>query len=410
MSKKDAIKLCKILKKTYNFYWINKYPNLKYFFVEALDLYNKYPKKFKKVNKTFISLLYNVINPEHQPVSDYITGPGTISKYESPEYNKIIYLFGENDHSNTTGCVNASKLGKLNLYGKKNMSIEKYITELIKTSPVFIDFYVEFGIMLDKVEHVTTSSGQTLWDMLTKMKGCFGPLQDRHCPYNVRMHSVNARSILSKRYSNSKFISMDNDLRMLVLFKKHGYKDYISIENFQTKYKKEIAILSNIKNNKELIKIVYNIINKNKLIIKELKRSTLPEDKIIKFFLFTYLEGALAKIPFAVCKIRRWFSLLKKSQKIWPDDISSVSYIITVITAVVMDVYSAARMFKIFQEKKSNNYPKEPHNIIYYAGTGHTIPMARFLEKLNFQRTEHSDIDVLSCTSMKGIKQPLFSL
>ena len=74
-----------------------------------------------------------------------------------------------------------------------------------------------------------------------------------------------------------------------------------------------------------------------------------------------------------------------------------------------MDVYTVARMFKVFNVVKSEHYPIKPQNIIYYAGTGHTKPMARFLKELKFKRTEHSDNNILSCVSMKGIKQPLFS-
>mgnify|MGYP007058462812 FL=1 len=73
-----------------------------------------------------------------------------------------------------------------------------------------------------------------------------------------------------------------------------------------------------------------------------------------------------------------------------------------------MDVYTAARMFKVFNVTESEHYPKEAHNIIYYAGSGHTRPMARFLKHLGFKRTEHSDDEILSCTNMQNIKQPLF--
>jgi hypothetical protein len=80
----------------------------------------------------------------------------------------------------------------------------------------------------------------------------------------------------------------------------------------------------------------------------------------------------------------------------------------TVLNAVIMDVYTAARMFKVFNVKEFEYYPTEPTNIIYYAGTGHTEPMSRFLEHIGFENTEETTGDILSCVDMKGIKQPLF--
>ena len=79
------------------------------------------------------------------------------------------------------------------------------------------------------------------------------------------------------------------------------------------------------------------------------------------------------------------------------------------VNAVVMDIYTAARIFKVFNVKENEHFPQEPQNIIYYAGTGHTKPMGRFLKRIGFKMTENSDDNILSCVSMKGIKQPLFS-
>ena len=97
-----------------------------------ISLYEKNPERFPKANKTFLSLIYNLANPEKQPVAGFITGPGEISKWESNKYSKIIYLFGENDHGNKTGCVQA----RINMRGKKHISIEKYLLDLFKHSPV----------------------------------------------------------------------------------------------------------------------------------------------------------------------------------------------------------------------------------------------------------------------------------
>ena len=419
---KQANDLCSILNKTYNANYLKYYPDIRHIFYDAMKFYYKFPLKFPKANKTLMSLLYNLENPFKQPIVDYITGPGEISKWESTKYNKVIYFFGENDHSNTTGCIQS----KINLQGKKHMKIENYLTDLFTHSPVFIDFYVEFGIMLDELENISPTSGQSLWDMLSHIEGCFGPLINRKCPYNARMHGIDIRRILSSKYKSSRFAKMSNTLMMENLYRNKN-QSYIEIKDFKKKYKNQIHILSTVKNMSDIIKIIIDDIENNPIINKELKRSTLSKKQIIDFFIYENLNKLLNDIKFSSNKFGQWFKSIK-SKELWPtgfelkDNIGAkkeaegikaelkfVTLIMTVINAVTVDVYTAARMFKVFNIKENEHYPKEPHNIIYYAGNGHTVPMGIFLQKLGFVRTEHSDNKVLSCTSMEGIKQPLFS-
>ena len=407
-----ANKICNILKETYNTNFLKEYPKINNIFFNVKDFYAKNPNKFPNANKTLMSLLYNLENPKNKPNVDYITGPGNITKlisFITSKYDKIIYIFGENDHSNETGCIKANGINKINLNGKKHIGIEKYLLDLFKYSPVFIDFYVEFGIMLDRLETISTTSGQTLWDMLAQMKGCFGPLIDRDCPYNVRMHGTDARSILSNKYKSSVLADMQLKLSMNEIFKKRRNKMYIELYDFKEIYKDQIELLSKVKNNSDLIKIIKTDIENNTVIIKELKRSIIPKETIINFFIDNELDKSLAKIGYAADKIGKWFNLIK-TQNDFPNKSGMITYILTVINAVTMDVYAAARMFKIFKVKETEYYPKEPHNIIYYAGTGHTEPMIRFLIYIGFNIIEKSNKDeILSCVSMEGIKQPLFT-
>ena len=405
--------LCGILNETYNANFLKEYPNINNIFYDVRDMYEKSPEKFPNANKTFMSLINNLENPEKQPIVDYITGPGYISKLISTKYNKVIYIFGENDHSNETGCIQASKTRQVDLYHKKHIGIEKYLLDLFKNSPVFIDFYVEFGIMLDRLEHISTTSGQTLWDMLSQMKGCFGPLINRDCPYNVRMHGTDARSVLSNKYKSSVLTKMSTDLMMDQVLSKRG-KSYIEVDVFKKIYKDQIKIMSKIKNKYDMINIMKEDIERNQVIMKELKRSILPKKQIIQFFLYTELDKTLTKIGYNPESVGKWFKILESGQKLpighkWPLETEWVSYMITAMNAVIMDVYTAARMFKVFKVKENQHYPKEQHNIIYYAGSGHTIPMTSFLENIGFNLIEQSDDKVLSCVCMKGIKQPLFS-
>jgi hypothetical protein len=388
--------LCSVFHKTYNAYSLRKYPDIEDIFFSVRDLYEKNPKKYKKANKTLLSLVYNIANPEYQPIVDYITGPGDISKWESAKYGKVIYLLGEN-HSNTTGCFN-----RVNLYGKKHMFIEKYLLTLFKHSPVFIDFYVEFPIMLDRLEVINPASTQTLWDMLLQMKGCFGPLRDRECPYNVRMHSIDTRRILSDKYKSSDFSNMQLNLMMQNISNTRN-QTYIAVDDFKKKYKDQIDMLSKVKNNVDLVKIIKEDIENNLVITKELHKSTLPKKEIIDFFVNKEIKINSDTAKF----IGNWFKSLKLVQK-WPDKLNDASNILTMLNSLTVDVYTISRMFKVFNVKEYEHYPKEVGNIIYYAGDAHTERMGRFLKKLGFNRIEYSNYAMFTCVSMNGIKQPLF--
>jgi hypothetical protein len=86
------------------------------------------------------------------------------------------------------------------------------------------------------------------------------------------------------------------------------------------------------------------------------------------------------------------------------------------------DFYLLSRMFKefdlinkpAFANAMRNDQPKEAHNIVIYAGDGHSQRCRRFLNQLNFievgktgqsENKNYKD----SCINMKYIYQPFFS-
>ena len=407
-------KVCKSLNKTYNANVLDEYPDIRDIFFQVRDMYEEDPNKFPDANKTFMSLLYNLANSEYQPEVDYITGPGQISKYKSVHYGKTIYLFGENDHGNKTGCFRSDRLNQISLRGKKHANISKYLLALFESSPVFIDFYIELGIMLDSVEDRGVSSGRTLWDMLSDMKGCFGPLKERECIYNVRMHGVDSRNIFSLKYKTSMLSDMDHKLALQYAYNIQKL-EYMDAVDFSTIYKDQIDKMEKVMISGDIINIIIDDIYDNSVIMKELSRTSLDNDQIIDFFVVDELNRRMIDLQkkfklgeTVVTFIRKWFISLKTTRK-WPNHLDIMSIIMTTINAVQMDVYTVSRMFKKFKVKDSEYYPEEPSNIIYYAGGGHTKPMGEFLEKIGFRCVEDSGENMLSCVSMVKIKQPLFT-
>ena len=171
--------------------------------------------------------------------------------------------------------------------------------------------------------------------------------------------------------------------------------------------------MSKVKNFDDIITIIFNEISTNSYINKELKRSTLNTTKIIDIYKSILKVKLFRETRINLINLGIWFESFKTKNldgyKFWEDDLNNVFLVFEIINAITVDVYTTARMFKIFNVKENEHYPKKPHNIVYYAGNGHTIPMADFLQKLGFIKTEQSDNKIISCVSMEGIKQPLFS-
>ena len=147
---KDIVnRLCVQLNSTYNTYVLLQHPRILDMFYQAIDIYDQNPEKYPNINTTFTSLIYNLVNNEKTPIADYISGPSEVSRWDSTEHNKIVYLFGENHHSNVESCLSFNNQKLIGVIDN-HMNIENYLLKLFKYSPVFIDFYVELGIDLDR--------------------------------------------------------------------------------------------------------------------------------------------------------------------------------------------------------------------------------------------------------------------
>lgn len=406
--------LCKQLHQTYDARIINFYPpELQLIILKIASKYGKAIYKNPKINHILISLINNLQHPTRQPVTQYISGPSVISKWEGR--NKIIYLFGETSHFDRPAC--AEQINTLSKGSDFHMKIRNYFLQLFKTSPVFIDFYVEFGVMLNDLESVRLGTGQTLHEMLYYMKGCFGKLIDRDCPYNVRMHGVDVRRVVGEKAMvyNQKMYSMDMDMKMYLFFKKEGGRkhgvrvnEWISPREFKKKYKDLIKSLEKIRTDSDIIKMVVKIIDTNPLFEKEIRKSTLEKSEVIDFFIKNQMKNNLKRIRYGSKFLGIWFKSLRKSDS-FQKGMDIASLVLTIAMASLVDVYAVTRMFKTFDVGINEHYPREANNIIYYAGDGHTKPMASFLEHIGFNLTEHTKSEMLSCVNMDKIKQPLFS-
>lgn len=79
-----------------------------------------------------------------------------------------------------------------------------------------------------------------------------------------------------------------------------------------------------------------------------------------------------------------------------PTLLETVYDLLLILESPLVDIYSIARMFKIF--KKDTIFPRKP-KYIYYAGDGHSNTVRKFLEKLNFK--QHMYIESNTKTSTR---------
>jgi hypothetical protein len=85
------------------------------------------------------------------------------------------------------------------------------------------------------------------------------------------------------------------------------------------------------------------------------------------------------------------------------------------INTYIADYYLLCRIFREFDlslDAKSERWtdePKEPHNIIIYAGNAHSKKVRKFLKELDFDDIHSTDTSVKNCIYMKDFPQPFFS-
>jgi len=385
-------KACIELKQTYNANILYKYsPEIQKTFKTICKLCEDTNKK--GLNKNLVKLINNLQKyPPKSPkyITEFITGPGEITRFKHPTLPHDIYLFGENDHSNKSGC----------LYNY--IKIEYYLEQLFSTTTKFIDIYIEFQIELDQFHRKdcdVMGKENTLCDIYKFFRKCITS-DSTTCKYPIRLHPVDTRN--NRKNDIYKYYQMLIDLWRIK-----------NITIFRSFIKKYSSYLDNIQeiNDKSKQYIIDSVL-KNKTIKKEIKRSTLSPQQIKKALNSPKIWKVIQKSSRIM---KPTYQKLKSNKRYIPyfnipEDIKEFSVYLRQIFCLHMDIYTLTRMFKKFNVT-TDNHPPEPLNIIYYAGTQHTQFMSFMLEEIGFQIREQSIhvLDTYSCTNIKSLRQPLFT-
>ena len=371
-----------------------------------------------------------------KPTAEFIGGPCTLSIHWHPGFKKMIYIFGES-HANITDCDKFKK-------DANTILIEDYLYNLMITTDVFLDIYLEIFSYQDgeynKYRGYVAGRGNELFK---KFKQCiqYNTRSDSSCKL-ARVHYYDIRTNdIELDYDNME----ENKINILwfffFLFKQKEY-GFIFVEYILERYPKVTSLLKELVQDDitKVCEFMKKQLEDNPYIKKELNKINNPQLKpiILNFYGKLLCKELTENIP----NIKKDILNILNYEQISDDDkilnsIFSIKIFLESTFAYFADVYLIARVFKDFdmEKKKDKSYfdqPKSAHNIIIYGGDLHSESYRSFLSSIGFHEIEHTgDIYTdfesstddesseekdkrnpnkpTNCVDMRKIKQPFFS-
>lgn len=399
-----------------------------------------------KGNKVIKELAYNHYT-KYKPIADFIGGPKTLSIHWHPKYKKIIYIFGE-EHAATMDC---KKFKTAETPYPITVPVEDYLYDLMKSTDVFLDIYFEFpfyypnrsGYFWVLPDSRRSASSYRLVKLFNKFKKCliYDSRQEKSCRlarshyFDIRHYSSNP---LDLEKSKIDIVWVRSVLDQIIEYR--NVSPELTMMRLKNFLKKPIItdILRNLanENQEKVISFMKNQLKKNRYIEKELSKivenSVHLKDAFDRFFDYTISKTMMLhdhKLVKNIDKIKRSVNTLlnyeTKSDDELYDTINNLLDDTTPIISCFADAYLLARVFKDFNmseiDKKAykgaTHQPNRAHNIIIYAGNGHSRNYRDFLSYVGFTEIDSTGIILKdpysimpkNCLDMRSIKQPFFS-
>ena len=399
-----------------------------------------------KGRQTLMNLICN--HSKQKPDPEFIGGPRTLTVHWSNTYKKMIYIFGEH-HSDIINCddiFDEAKGGDIDTPNAKKMSIEYFLGELIKTTDVFLDIFIELPVLSNREtrkyhENFLPLGESRLSKLFDQFKECIEyPTRGGERCKLARMHYFDTRS-----KEDDVGLSDGNDIiayfriELQYLFNEATHLNLTFDQlasNFRLRMRKDInftIVLNNMSEPslKKFKNFWISPLTKNYYIDKELNRleKDNPElkTKIVDYVKKEIIRRAMNKRKFFKKVIKNFiFNDTCESYR-FCKALELIQNELSHIYAGVIDAYILARVFKKFNmdEMKEKAYPDvtdqpdRARNIIIYGGDNHAEICRRFLKDiLDFDDIcstgkREKDIDIISkndvfCIDMKTIDKPLF--
>jgi len=387
-----------------------------------------------KGRKVLMDLIYNHEYSSNKPTATFIGGPCTLTVHWSKEYQKMIYIFGEN-HSDKIECDKVGSFKK----GDVITPIENYLSDLILNTDVFIDLYIEFPVYskIDKeynVKFIPFKKNDRLQKLFEQFRKClqYTTRSAKQCKL-ARVHYFDARFEDNK--GRTQGINLISWYRIEVKYIINNVDTAAQADMFKNliiKYPKMITLLKGLSSETEedFLKFCTSQLNDNYYVNKELdkiKENLSLKNIILEFAKEHFIDyGIIHRTMFKI-NIPIIFKYLEKINPTpFEKENFKIAFISTYnstisINAIASDVYSLSRIFKDFDITKleekgytgATDQPLRAHNIIIYAGDDHAERHRNFLQRLKFKPIGASgksgEYPYKYCIDMKTIQQPFFS-
>lgn len=376
--------------------------NIRNTFLEVSKfIINKHNKMVKEKSTSFIGLrglAYIIINNMTKPSYFHpkeIYGINDIYILESKEYNMKVLSLGDS-HTNEYKC---------NGKPKDTMSVIDFITNEIITSDSYIDLYLEIAY-LSKAQ----KTGPKLRDnsylrlMHDRFIDCF-EWSKTMCKYpHLRAHYIDLRITVG----DDTFVNFEGYIVMMYY---RGRQSYPKETDLYMRSKKLESIFST---KESLIKYISDTILGSKIqkqIDNISQRSMrIRISKQIQLWVnepnfYHHFKGYNYNIKWEHLK----WSYIKEAMKTLDKTmISNVYDSLVRYTAVIMDSYALARMFRDYTPIPNKNSAKAK-NIILYNGGFHNYRYIDFMVGILGFKITSQQYDNHSCVDVSNINLPIFS-
>ena len=429
-------------------------------------------------------LIENYIDAKKSPKSTprYIEGPLNISCHWSQDFQKLICIFGEihgnqkdcpageesestvsiedylNDYflkpfsftdffiemdSNVDGYKNDEYFGKNSRLNRIRKNFQKCVDSTIRDQYPYCNLsrMHYFDIRRGEVKNGFDTDGTTIIRSVNPMSQFCSDIKAFNKQFTITPNfifdfSQNFRRLSDFYTSNLGIINVLmnclTDVDGYIKFFRTEFKNYKILEKEIDRSNTEIMRRLDIFIHLELINLTTFQVEDTDEYQNIVKKTTLEKlKKYTDLFIQGYLSikrfndhfEILSKSLSLVNQQQKWLNLFNNIKKY----LDEMKKMIVHYNALIIDAYVLARIFKKFninsedsRKRRETDEPEEPHNIIIYAGNGHSQVYRKFLTNyLNFEdegiggscllNNEDIPIQPRYCVDMKNINQPLFS-
>ena len=379
----------------------------------------------KRENRPVLDRLVANHFANDKPKPLFIGGPQILTVHWNPEYEKLIYIFGEH-HLTSMDCVSVgSTEGIWDSPGAEHMSIEYFLKNLIPTNDVFTDILIELPPYPMKCheyikgpDYKPCIANSRLDKLFEEFRVCL-QRSTRHAAECglARVHFFDIRS--HETYDGNGMTMFYQHFRSYGHLGEKYIRYSLGIPHFKSLIS-DICKCVDLNSISDYLieKIFSNIHNQKELAVAEPE----PRTAIIAFLQAELRKKVLHygdELKTNCCILNQHFFI--PAQEVYTA-LKMVCKSFLNIDAITPDIYILARIFKIFDINNPQkpaytgavpgDQPNKAHNIIIYAGDTHAARYRKFLRDVmhftDVAKTGRSSSDALTCINMKNIK-PFFS-